>query len=127
LFWNDERMNRGITLQRRLNQQRVKHIIESFQLSGTDAVRFDDRLDELFAQYPSTWLELAIAEVVVVNWLIVPLPRGLAVLRQVSNLLQQWDCRGVTHLLTPDEFQRITGLDAEPVFRELRSHPSLKF
>ncbi|NJN49381.1 MAG: hypothetical protein HC805_05890 [Alkalinema sp. RL_2_19] len=72
----DERMNRGITLQQRVDQQRVKHIIESFQLAGPARRQFDDRLEQLFADYPSAWLELAIAEVLVLNWLIVPMPRG---------------------------------------------------
>jgi hypothetical protein len=120
-------MNRGTTLQRRLNQQRVKHIVESFQLSGQDAAQFDDRLADLLQQFPTTWLELALAEVVVVNWLIVPLPRGVQVLRQVGNLLRQWERHGVTPLLTAAEFHRITGLDPEPVFCELRGFPGLKF
>jgi hypothetical protein len=115
-----ERMNRGITLRQRVDQQRVKHIIESFHLAGQDGGRFDDRLGQLLGEYPSTWIELAIAEVLVVNWLVVPLPRGLAVLRQVHNLLAQWQQHGLTNLLTEDEFQRITGLDPVPVFYSLR-------
>jgi hypothetical protein len=113
-------MNRCITLRQRVDQQRVKHIIASFQLQGQDGSRFDDRLDQLLATYPSTWLELAIAEVLVLNWLVVPLPRGLAVLRQVHNLLAQWQAHGMTNLLTEPEFQRITGLDPLPVFYSLR-------
>ncbi len=113
-------MNRGITLRQRVDQQRVKHIIESFHLSGQDGSRFDDRLERLLGEYSSTWLELAIAEVLVLNWLIVPLPRGLEVLRQVHNLLVQWQAHGMTNLLTELEFQRITGLDPVPVFYSLR-------
>jgi hypothetical protein len=120
VFVTDGRMNRGITLRQRVDQQRVKHIIESFQLAGQDEGSFDDRLDQLLGEYPSTWIELAIAEVLVVNWLVVPLPRGLAVLRQVHNLLAQWQQHGLTNLLTEDEFQRITGLDPVPVFYSLR-------
>jgi hypothetical protein len=113
-------MNRGITLRQRVDQQRVKHIIESFHLCGQDGSRFDARLDQLLGEYPSTWIELAIAEVLVLNWLIVPLPRGLEVLRQVHNLLAQWQDHGLTNLLTELEFQRITGLDPVPVFYSLR-------
>jgi hypothetical protein len=113
-------MNRGITLRQRVDQQRVKHIIESFHLCGQDGIRFDDRLGQLLGQYPSTWIELAIAEVLVLNWLIVPMPRGLEVLRQVHNLLAQWQDHGLTNLLTELEFQRITGLDPLPVFYSLR-------
>jgi hypothetical protein len=120
VFVTDGRMNRGITLRQRVDQQRVKHIIESFQLAGQDDCQFGDRLDQLLGEYPSTWIELAIVEVLVVNWLVVPLPRGLAVLRQVHNLLAQWQQHGLTNLLTEDEFQRITGLDPVPVFYSLR-------
>ena len=113
-------MNRGITLRQRVDQQRVKHIIDSFHLSGQDGSGFDDRLAQLLAAYPSSWIELAIAEIVVLNWLVVPLPRGLVVLRQVHNLLGQWQDHGLTNLLTESEFQRITGLDPGPVFYSLR-------
>ncbi|MBE9031206.1 hypothetical protein IQ266_15840 [filamentous cyanobacterium LEGE 11480] len=122
----DERMNWGITLQQRVDQQRVKHIIDSFQLVGPDHHCFDDRLKQLFAAYPSTWLELAMAEVLVVNWLIVPMPRGLEVLHQVHNVLLQWQLHGITNLLTEAEFQRITGLDPAPVFHSLRLNALLK-
>lgn len=119
-------MNRGTTLRQRVDQQRVKHIIESFHLSGQVGSGFDDRLDQLLGEYPSTWLELAIAEVLVLNWLIVPMPRGLEVLRQVHNLLAQWQAHGMTNLLTEPEFQRITGLDPVPVFYSLRLNALLK-
>lgn len=119
-------MNRGMTLQQRVDQQRVKHIIASFQLAGDDEPRFASRLDQLFAQYPSSWLELAIAEVVVLNWLVMPLPRGVSVLHQVQNLLAQWQCHGITNLLTEAEFQRITGLDPYPVFCSLRLNALLQ-
>ncbi|MFM2430555.1 MAG: hypothetical protein RLZZ511_1768 [Cyanobacteriota bacterium] len=121
-------MNSGMTLQQRVEQQRVKHIIESFQLAGpagddrrsVEDHRFAARLDCLFADYPSRWLELAIAEVLVLNWLVVPLPRGLVLLQQVQNVLQQWQQNGLTNFLSEAEFQRITGLDPTPVFYALR-------
>jgi hypothetical protein len=121
-------MNWGMTLQQRVEQQRVKHIITSFQLAGdagdhlpsVEGHRFEARLDALLADYPSRWLELAIAEVLVLNWLVVPLPRGLVLLQQVQNVLQQWRQNGLTYFLSEAEFQRITGLDPTPVFYALR-------
>jgi hypothetical protein len=117
-------MGRGMTLQQQVDRQRVKYIVSSFRLAGDEATRFTDRLEALFDQYPLAWLELAIAEVVVLNWLIVPMPRGLEVIRQVQNLLRQWERHGVNHLLNPQEFQRVTGLDPNPVFQAL-TNPAL--
>ncbi len=119
-------MNRGTRLQQRVDQQRVKYIIESFQLAGQDGRDFYRRLDQLFASYATTWLELAFAEVLVVNWLIIPMPRGLEVLGQVHSLLEQWQYNGLTHLLTEQEFYRITGLDPAPVFYSLRLNALLQ-
>jgi hypothetical protein len=109
----------GMTLQQKVDRQRVKYIVSSFSLAGNDEVRFHDRLEALCDQYSPTWLELALAEIIVLNWLIIPMPRGLAVMRQVQNLLRQWERHGVTHLLNPQEFQRVTGLDPNPVFKLL--------
>ncbi len=113
-----------MTLQQQVDRQRVKYIVSSFRLAGDETARFDDRLEALIENYPLAWLELALAEVVVLNWLIVPMPRGLAIIRQVQSLLRQWERHGVTHLLNPQEFQRVTGLDPNPVFQAL-ANPAL--
>jgi hypothetical protein len=115
-----------MTLQQQIDRQRVKYIVESFRLGGDEEARFDDRLESLMAHYPIAWLELALAQVVVLNWLIIPLPRGLEVIRQVQNLLRQWERHGVTSLLNPQEFHRVTGLDPNPVFRSLKQAAALR-
>lgn len=119
-------MNWGMTLQQRVEQQRVKYIIDSFHLVGDAGCEFYTRLDQLLASYPTTWLELAIAEILVLNWLVFPMPRGIEVLHQVHNLLAQWQSHGLTNLLTEQEFYRITGLDPTPVFHSLRLNALLQ-
>ncbi len=108
-----------MTLTEQINHQRVKYIVSSYQLDGDVPQEFEKRLSALASDYPLPWLELALAEVLVLNWLIVPMPRGIAFLQEVKGRLQLWRRSGVKNLLTPAEFQRITNLDPTPVFRPL--------
>jgi hypothetical protein len=108
-----------MTLQQQIDRQRVHYIVSSYQLDAADQAQFARCLGELLAIYPSAWIELALAEVLVVNWLIVPLPPGVEILRQVQNLLRQWQHEGIRCFLTPVEFQRITALDPSLVFQAL--------
>lgn len=116
----------NMTLAEKINHQRVKYIVSSYQLDGDVPTEFLKRLDTLADDYPLSWLELALAEVLVLNWLIVPMPRGLEFLQEVKSRLQQWRRSGVRNLLTPSEFQRITNLDPSPVFSTLSLHSTIK-
>ena len=112
-------------IQALINRQRVKYIIESYQLAGDDAESFAELLDELFEAYPSARLELALAEVLTESWAKVPMERGLPYLHNVRDRLQMWRIEGVTYRLTSAQFEQITGLDASVTFNELNT-PSVE-
>ncbi len=99
-----------------LNQQRVKHIISSYQLNGSDTGAFDSYLDGLFRVYPSPLIELALVEILVDCWLQVPMTRGCQFLVQVQELLQSWENNDVVSTIAPAQFHQITGLDPTPIF-----------
>jgi hypothetical protein len=98
-----------------ISRQRVKHIIDSYQLAGDDG-DFDDYLDDLMRVYPMSLVELAIVETLVDRWLTVPMVRGFAFLAQVHQRLKSWENQSIVSTLTPEQFQQITGLDPHPVF-----------
>lgn len=99
-----------------IRQQRVKHIVESYQLDAGTNDRAANDLDELFQTYPMALIELAIVEILVQNWLSVPMPRGTEFFEQVKTLLLSWQTEPISVSITPDEFQQVTGLDPAPVF-----------
>lgn len=103
-------------LQDHLNQQRVKHIIDSYQLDGEDSDRFTTYLDELFEAYPSPLIELAITETLVDGWVSVPMVRGIEFLRKSHDKLKEWDVKPIVSTVTPEQFHHVTGLDPTPVF-----------
>ncbi|MGV0027043.1 hypothetical protein [Phormidesmis priestleyi] len=105
-----------MTLEQQLSQQRVKHIVSSYQLEGSESESFANYLDELLHAYASPLIELALTETIVTHWLTVTLPRGIPFLDQVHTLLKHWEVAEITSTLTPDQFQQITGLDPSPVF-----------
>jgi hypothetical protein len=105
-----------MTLEQQLSQQRVKHIVSSYQLEGSEFEAFANYLDELLQTYASPLIELALTETIVTHWLTVTLPRGIPFLDQVHALLKHWEVAEITSTLTPEEFQQITGLDPSPVF-----------
>ncbi|NEQ30970.1 MAG: hypothetical protein F6K04_08195 [Leptolyngbya sp. SIO4C5] len=66
--------------------------------------------------YSTALVELALAEILVKNWLRYPMIRGVSFLMQVHEKLKNWETQPVMSVLTPTQFQLVTGLDPEPVF-----------
>ena len=111
-------------IQALINRQRVKYIIESYHLAGDEAESFAHLLDDLFETYKLARLELALAEVLTESWAKVPMERGMAYLHKVRDRLELWRAEGLTHRLTPTQFEQITGLDASVTFDELDDSPA---
>ncbi len=125
-------------LQQRLNQQRVRHIIDSYQLMGDEGTAFEHNLNQLLSQYPHRLIELALVETLIKSWLNVPMVKGIAFLNETRSKLQQWqstqyrsaqnpDTQKASDTepsfapnfilsFTPNQFAQITGLDAEVTF-----------
>lgn len=99
-----------------LNQQRVKHIVSSYQLGGDEATQFDLYLQELLELYPCPLIELALVETLIDHWLAVPLVRGVNFLAQAHDKLKLWESQPIVSTITPEQFQHIAGLDPTPVF-----------
>ena len=112
-------------VQQRIGQQRVKHIVDSYLLSGSDDTdAFNTYLDELLAQYSHGLIELALVETLIENWLRVPMQKGIPFLTIAHEKLKQWQTetpsnRSLHYQLTPSQFSQITGLDPEIAFRAL--------
>jgi hypothetical protein len=102
--------------QEQLSQQRVKHIINSYQLAGNEGSQVDSYIEELFQTYPTPLIELALVETLVDLWVTVPLVRGLAFISLAQKKLQLWEHQPITSTITPAQFQQITGLDPAPIF-----------
>lgn len=98
-----------------LRQQRVKHIVNSYQLNGTDA-QFHENLALLLEQYPSPLIELALVEILVNYWWQVPMPRGSLFLTRVHEQLAAWQSQPIISTISPEQYQQITGLDPTPIF-----------
>lgn len=113
-----------MVLGERIQQQRVKSIISSYQLAGQDTDAFDSRLDDLLQNYPAPLLELAMVESLIENWLRMPMARGCAFLAQVQQRLDQWEARSFHTTIAPEQFQQITGLSPDPVFGSAGTPPS---
>ncbi len=107
-----------------LKQQRVKHIVSSYQLAGTDAESFEHYLAGLLHAYPAPLIELALVETLVDCWVRLPVIRGCEFLAIAHDYLQDWDDRlqafsrhqPVASTIAPEQFQQITGLDPSPIF-----------
>ena len=112
-------------VQQRIDQQRVKHIVESYLLAGNDNTdAFNLYLDELLVQYPCGLIELALVETLIENWLRVPMQKGTPFLAAAHEKLKLWysqvpSSRALHHQLTPSQFLQITGLDPEIAFTAL--------
>lgn len=92
-------------------QQRLRHLVDSYHLSGQEPALFNEQLARLAVSYSYPVLELATVEVLVQNWVRYPLPRGMVFLEQVRSRLQDWQiAAAVTTFLTPVQFEHITGL-----------------
>lgn len=105
-----------MNIQEQVSQQRVKHIVNSYQLQGQDGAQFDESLADLLRAYPTPLIELALTETLVDVWLTVPLVRGNAFLKQAQQKLKTWEAQAITSTITPEQFNQITGLDPSPVF-----------
>lgn len=99
-----------------LSQQRVKHIVSSYDLGGNEVTQFNSYLEELLGIYPCPLIELALVETLIDNWLSVPLVRGIEFLTQTHNKLKSWETQPIVSTITPEQFQQISGLDPTPVF-----------
>lgn len=96
-------------------QQRLRHLVDSYALAGTDPepmAPFRQRLERLVNQHSRAMVELAITETLLEGWQEVPLVRGIPFLSQVQERLQAWQMESRAPYLTPSQFQSITGLDA---------------
>lgn len=105
-----------MSLQEYLNQQRVKHIVDSYQIDGDEADQFSSYLNELFQAYPAALIELAVTETLVDGWASVPMVRGVDFLKQSHDKLKEWELSPIVSTVTPEQFQHVTGLDPAPVF-----------
>ncbi|MEO1400205.1 MAG: hypothetical protein AAFV72_03010 [Cyanobacteria bacterium J06635_1] len=103
-------------MQARISRQRVKHIVDSYRLEGEDTSAFNTYLASLLDESPSPLIELALVEAIANGWSIIPMPRGIDLLAQVHERLKQWQQQPVKSLVTPAEFEQITGLDSAVVF-----------
>ncbi|HTL87787.1 MAG TPA: hypothetical protein VL134_00185 [Leptolyngbya sp.] len=105
-----------MTLQQQIQQQRVRHIVSSYQLDGENNELCDACLTAMLQLYPTGLIELALVETMVQNWARVPMPKGIDFFQQVETLLNQWQTSAIAVSFSPTEFQLVTGLDASPIF-----------
>jgi hypothetical protein len=114
-----------MTLEEQVSQQRVKHIVNSYQLDGNEAEQFAIYLERLLEIYAPPLIELALAETLMANWLALPMPKGISFLQQVHARLHHWQAaQTIVNTLRPDQFQQITGLDPMPVFGAFDVRPA---
>jgi hypothetical protein len=109
----------SMDISEQLSRQRVKHIVNSYQLQHCEADPiddFEDYLEDLLQVYPSPLIELALVETLVDHWLAVPLVRGFQFLVQTHRKLKSWESQPIASTLTPEQFQQISGLDPSPIF-----------
>lgn len=82
---------------------------------------FEAYLIDLMQVFPEPLIELAIVEVLVQQWLQVPLVRGLAFLQKTHQMLNTWQSQQIKSRLTPASYELITGLESAPVFKRLET------
>ncbi len=99
-----------------ISRQRVKYIVDSYQLAGVDDEYFDDYLEDLLQAYPPPQIELALVETLIEGWRNVPLLRGVIFLERSHNLLKSWENQTITPNISATHFRLITGLDPTPIF-----------
>jgi hypothetical protein len=123
----------GTTLGEQVSRQRLKYMINSYQLgltsggdrgsgrseAGAEGQAFDRYLGHLLRLYSAPLLELAVAQTLVRSWLMTPLPRGIVFLEAVDRQLAHWIDHGIDCRLSPQDFQQVTGLDPYPVYQAL--------
>jgi hypothetical protein len=111
-------------IQEEIKRQRIKHIVSSYQLNGSEESQMEIYLNELIEIYPMPLIELALVETLVDRWLTVPLIRGRDFFSQAHNKLRTWESQPIVSTLTPEQFHQITGLDPAPVFGSTEMPPT---
>jgi hypothetical protein len=99
-----------------ISRQRVKYIVDSYQLAGDDDEYFDDYLEEILQAYAPPQIELALVEVLVESWHNLPLVRGYAFLKRSHDLLKSWENKPIHTRISGTQFRLITGLDPTSIF-----------
>ena len=99
-----------------ISRQRVKYIVDSYQLAGSDDEYFDEYLEDLLQAYAPPQIELALVEILIEGWQITPLIRGVAFLERSHQLLKSRENRAIAPNISPTHFRLITGLDPTPIF-----------
>lgn len=120
------RVGGAMGIAEQLNRQRVRHIIDSYQLNGDDSEEFFNALELLLPTYPTILIELALVETLIEHWLSVPLVKGLKFLEVAQRKLNTWTTESENQVmisLTPEQFQQITGLDPTPIFGVTQPSP----
>lgn len=141
-------------IQTHIIRQRVQHIVDSYQLDGSDDNAFADYLTWLLATYAQSLVELALTEAIVKGWSEIPMRKGMPFIQGVHEKLRSWQpdldislqrvsafktlnskpsgtlsaeaesvkpqypivSDSIETILTPGQFEQITGLDASLVF-----------
>jgi hypothetical protein len=99
-----------------ISRQRVKYIVDSYQLDGDDDEDFYDYLEDLLQAYPPPQIELALVEILIEGWRNFPLIRGVPFLERSHNLLKSWENKTIAPNISATHFRLITGLDPTPIF-----------
>ncbi|MFN9167616.1 MAG: hypothetical protein ACK6CP_16925 [Pseudanabaena sp.] len=108
----------------KISRQRVKYIVDSYQLDGNDDEDFDEYLEDLLQAYAPPQIELALVEVLIESWRITPLVRGVVFLERSHELLKGWENKPIVLHISPTHFRLITGLDPTPVFGNCIAQPN---
>ncbi len=106
-------------LHQRISWQRVQHIVDSYLLEDSEAESFRAYLHELLSQYPQGLVELALVEILIKNWLTIPMQKGIPFLSAAHEQIKQWQQDLESISLTHSRFYQITGLDPEVAFGSL--------
>ncbi|PZV10637.1 MAG: hypothetical protein DCF20_21060 [Pseudanabaena sp.] len=107
-----------------ISRQRVKYIVDSYQLYGNDDEDFDEYLEDLLQAYAPPQIELALVEVLIESWRVTPMIRGVAFLERAHELLKSWENNFNTPIISSMHFRLITGLDPTPVFGDGITQPT---
>lgn len=108
-----------------ISRQRVKYIVDSYQLAGEDDQDFDEYLEDLLQAYASPQIELALVEALVASWQITPLLRGVQFLERSHQFLKSWETSAIAPHISPMHFRLITGLDPTPIFGSMSNSQML--
>ena len=108
----------------KISRQRVKYIVDSYQLDGNDDEDFDEYLEDLLQAYAPPQIELALVEVLIESWRFTPMMRGVMFLKRSHELLKYWEDHLIPAHISPTHFRLITGLDPTPVFGNTIAQPS---